>query len=487
LLVVTNSAIDSVSILDLASGEEAARAGARREPWFVRVTPDESLAVVGNRLPAGDASQPSISAVVSLIELPGGAEVTEVPLPANSLNVLGIAISSDGRWAYVLHNLGRTTMSTERISGGWINRNLLSVIDLRARRLALSTPLDSVTEGAANPWGAALSRKGDVLWVSISGTHELGRLDLTAIEAALRGASDSQAPAGEYGLASVYDLGVYTDGRFRRIALPVRSPRGLAVTPSGSRLAAAGYFSGDIVMLDASTERVTRAVPLGVQPEADAARRGEEVFHDATRCYQSWLSCATCHPEGRADGLNWDLFNDGVGNPKNTRSLLYSHTTPPAMARGVRPNMETAAEAGFRSILFQAPLPDDLRAVEAYLRSLRPEASPYGVAGALSPKARRGKELFERPDVGCATCHPPPLFTDLKMHDVGTRGALAWEDRFDTPTLVELWRTAPYLHHGRAKTLRDVFGEFNADDRHGSTSGLSGDELDALVEYLRSL
>jgi cytochrome c peroxidase len=89
---------------------------------------------------------------------------------------------------------------------------------------------------------------------------------------------------------------------------------------------------------------------------------------------------------------------------------------------------------------------------------------------------------------GCANCHPPPLFTDLAAHDVGTAGDYDKSaDRFDTPALVELWRTAPYLHNGSAATIREVLTKGNLGDLHGKTSHLTPSQLDNLVEYLLSL
>ena len=32
--------------------------------------------------------------------------------------------------------------------------------------------------------------------------------------------------------------------------------------------------------------------------------------------------------DARTDGMNWDLMNDGVGNGRNCKSMLYSHVTP---------------------------------------------------------------------------------------------------------------------------------------------------------------
>jgi cytochrome c peroxidase len=220
-----------------------------------------------------------------------------------------------------------------------------------------------------------------------------------------------------------------------------------------------------------------------------AARRGELYFHDARICLQGWQSCASCHPgNARMDGLNWDLLNDGLGNPKNTRSLLLAHKTPPAMSLGVRETAETAVRAGIRHILFTVQPLEVAEAIDKYLKSLKPVPSPHLVNGQLSPAARRGEKLFRSKETGCAQCHPPPLFTNLKSYDVGTRGPLDDEaDTFDTPTLIELWRTAPYLHDGSAATLRDLLTLANQNDRHGKTSLLTADQIMDLCEYLLSL
>ena len=77
--------------------------------------------------------------------------------------------------------------------------------------------------------------------------------------------------------------------------------------------------------------------------EPTLSRRGEFYFNDATIGFQGWQSCASCHSsEGRVDGLNWDNLNDGIGNPKNAKSLFLAHRTPPSMALGVRADANIA-------------------------------------------------------------------------------------------------------------------------------------------------
>ena len=111
---------------------------------------------------------------------------------------------------------------------------------------------------------------------------------------------------------------------------------------------------------------------------------------------------------------------------------------------------------------------------------------PAGNAGGSAGVAPLAAASVAR--VGCAECHPPALYTDLKAHDVGTqtRGDKP-SDKFDTPTLVECWRTAPYLHDGSAATMREVLTTANRNDRHGKTSHLTDRQIEDLVAFLLSL
>ena len=187
--------------------------------------------------------------------------------------------------------------------------------------------------------------------------------------------------------------------------------------------------------------------------------------------------------------MNWDLLNDGMTNPKNAKSLVGSWQTPPSMSLGVRARMEVAVEKGFVFIQFVTPTRHEVEAVSAYLRSVPYIPSPWHrkADGTLDASAARGKKLFA--EAGCAACHPAPLYTTMKMYDVGTRSGRDFPEhsRFDTPTLRELYRTGPYLHDGRAATLEDVLTTFNKDDRHGLTAKLTKAQLADLVAFLKSL
>jgi hypothetical protein len=172
---------------------------------------------------------------------------------------------------------------------------------------------------------------------------------------------------------------------------------------------------------------------------------------------------------------------------------------------------------------------DQLNALEAFVDYALPVPIPPHTDPTL---VARGEQLFQSPTVGCANCHYGPARTDsgagnptldlsgpvvtsmtpggVLLHDVGTCNVgSAYPDvshpddlgetrnpcQFDTPALRGLADSAPYFHDGSAQTLMDVLtlsrGQ-NCNGRPGCTpmgnlEGLSQNDLNALVEYLRSL
>jgi hypothetical protein len=135
---------------------------------------------------------------------------------------------------------------------------------------------------------------------------------------------------------------------------------------------------------------------LGTEAEPDGIRRGELAFCDASICYRQWQSCASCHPDGKADGLNRNQQNDGLGNPKNTKSFLYSHVTPPCMITGIRKSAEPAVRNGIPHIL-QTRQPETLAVdIDDYLKNLSLVESHYLKEYRKKDSKQLGKKLFEQ-------------------------------------------------------------------------------------------
>ncbi|AQT70310.1 PQQ-dependent catabolism-associated beta-propeller protein [Anaerohalosphaera lusitana] len=479
---VCNRFSDDVSVIDAGRMKERARVVVAREPVAVAVSRDGKYLFVANLLPAGAADEEHVAACVSVVDVKRGLVCENIALPNGSVDLHGMCLSPDGEFVYVTHVLARFQLPTTQLQRGWMNTNAVSVIDVDERELVNTVLLDDVAAGAANPWGVDCSDDGKFLCVSHAGTGEVSVIYRQAMHERLsraeRGMKVTEVTSSADAVKN--DMS-FLRGIRRRIKLKGVGPRGVAV--GGGKVFAAEYFSDSVAVVGLA-DGAAASVSLGEAGEMSLVRKGEMYFNDARLCFQGWQSCASCHPgEARTDALNWDLLNDGIGNPKNTKSLLASHETGAAMITGVRASAEVAVRAGIRHIQFAEVDEEKARAIDAYLKSLRPVASPRLVDGELSESAVRGKNIFET--AGCGHCHSGEYFTDMKKHDVWTGEESVGE--LETPTLVELWRTAPYLFDGRAAELAEVFTEHNEGDRHGRTSGLSEQEVRDLVEYVLSL
>jgi YVTN family beta-propeller protein len=480
-LFVCNRFDNDVSVMDLEAGREVARVPVSREPVASAITPDGRSLVVANHLPTDPSNSFFVTPVVTVIDV-RTRETMSIRLPNGSTGLRDVCVSPDGRQAYVTHTLANYELVPASVVGGWTNTNVMSIVDTVEKRLVYTAKLDDMYLGAANPWGVGCSADGRWICVAHAGTGELSVIDREALVQKLARRGRVAPPVG----GIPYSPSILAEFR-QRVKLAASGPRELVVV--GSRAYVAGYFSDtlDVVELGAKGVDQVGTIALGAEPRPSLRRRGEMLFNDATICYQHWQSCASCHPDARADGLNWDLLNDGVGNPKNTRSMLLAHATPPAMSWGVRLTAEAAVRSGLEHILFAARPEEDAAAIDEYLKSLEPAASPHLVGGGLVLAALRGKRLFESHRIGCQRCHPPPLYTDLLRHDVGTQGPYDFQARFDTPTLIEAWRTAPYLHDGRYTTVKELIAEGKHGSTAGQVDGLSEQELDDLVEFVLSL
>jgi DNA-binding beta-propeller fold protein YncE len=511
-LIVCNRFNDNVSIIDLAAGKETQRVQAIREPCNAAATPDGKLVLVTNLLPVDPADSYNVAAELTVIDM-ANLQTSQIRLPNGSSSVHEVCVSPDGAYAYVAHVLSRYQMPTTQLERGWMNTNALSVIDVAAKSLLNTVLLDNIDLGAANPYGVATTADGKTIIVSHRGTHELSVIDAAGLVEKLKGMPqtiEEAKQAGRYDTQGSYssvtaedvpnDLAFLVDLR-RRVQLRrggpwglvkdegplINSPRGLDVI--GTTVYVAVYFSDMLTAVDLEDKSYypVKPLPLGPEPELTVQRRGEMYFHDADFCFQHWQSCSSCHPDARVDALNWDLMNDGLGTPKNAKSMLLAHRTPPSMSLGVRSTAEEAVRAGITHIQFAVRPEEDAVAIDEYLKALEPVPSPYLVNGQLSEAALRGKELFFNENVGCAKCHPEPLYSDMKMHNVGSKGQYDRRSEFDTPTLIEAWRTAPYMHDGHYPTMKGLLKEGQHGKFGGDVKSLSDQELDDLSEFVLSL
>ncbi len=465
-LYVCNQFAGTVSEINLQSGTLERNVSVLREPKKAVFSQDGKTLFVTNFLPAQRADLDTVAACLSVIDVPSFSKRTDIRLENGSNALRGLCLSPDGKYVFVSHNLGRFTVPTSQLQQGWMNTSAVSVVDVAKEEFLGSVLVDEPERGAAGIWGIVCD--GDKMVISHSGVHEISVIDYPEFIKKFEAYPDKKNL--NYDLRFLY-------GVRERIALKGNGPRNFIVHNHKAYIPA--YFSDDLNIYDLSTHTLTD-IDLNPGRVETPQQKGERMFNDAHYCFQNWQSCNGCHPgDGRTDGMNWDLMNDGVGNSKNCKSMLFSHVTAPCMISGIRADAETAVRKGFYHIQFYEISEEDALCVDEYLKSLRPVPSPFLVNGELSEKAKLGRKVFEK--LKCDECHSGPYFTDLKMHRIGDD--IEFENGWDTPTLREVWRTAPYLFDGRAATMEDVFKVH----KHGINKKLSKTDLEALVEYVNSL
>ena len=309
-----------------------------------------------------------------------------------------------------------------------------------------------------------------------------------------------------------------------------KAPQGVAVDPTTNRVFTENFMSRSVTVYNASSMLTQGTTTLGTPTTISivttekltaSVLKGKQLFYEAADPRigkDGYISCASCHLDGREDGRNWDFTHRGEGI-RNTIALrgragtgqgrvhwsanfdevqdfendIRSHfsgtglMSNAAFNTGTRANPLGDAKAGASA---------DLDALAAYLQSLDTfDPSPFRNGdGTLTAEGAAGKVLFG--NLGCGSCHSGASFTNSAsglLHDVGTIKTASGKRSnaallgIDVPTLRDVWQTAPYLHDGSAATLRDVLTTQNATGRHGATATLTTGQVDQLVAYLQQI
>lgn len=466
-VLVLNQFMDRVAEVDPVGGKVLRTVKVLREPKGGVVSLDGKYLFVTNFLPAQRADLDYVASDVSIINLETFEVEKNIKLASGSNALRGITLTSDGKYVLVSHNLGRFTVPTSQLQQGWMNTSAMSVINAQTHEYVGAVVLDDPDRGAAGIWDIKTTL--DKIVVTHSGTHDISVIDYPKFINKLTTYKGS-VEALSYDLRFMY--GIRT-----RVPLTGNGPRNMAIV--GDKVFIPTYFADTLNIYSLESGDIEYKA-LNPNRAETLSQRGERIFNDAKYCFQNWQSCNGCHPgDGRTDGMNWDLMNDGIGNSKNCKSLLYSIQTPPSMISGIRVSAQLANRKGFTHIQFHEISEEYATCIDEYTKSLEAVPSPYLVNGSLSETAQRGRKVFEK--FGCQECHSGIYYTDLKMYRIGEN--VEFEAGWDTPTLREAWRTAPYLFNGRAATMRDVFEK----ERHGIEKKISSKEIDELVDYVNSL
>jgi YVTN family beta-propeller protein len=378
----------------------------------------------------------------------------------------------------------------------------LSICDLvpddkkKSRRSSIGMDTFNGVYVTCNPWESAISPDGKRIYTIYSGTDDMNVCkviddDYREIE------------------ASGYPRQLSARGE-------VAVPRAVRVSPDSKEVYVYNTLTFQVIVFDADAYSRKATITSCEPPKSPEWVRGKALFNTAkypmTRA--RWISCSSCHPDGHHDARVW---KNPEGKRRTPPMFGMAHTHPlhysadrdevqdfeytirgKLMGGGGLLRERIKPKVGFHPVELEETTggrSKDLDALAIYSNSFTFTLSPHAPKGKLTESATRGKELFFSKEVGCAKCHTGPYYSDsslkkpYNLHNVGTGGDPDEKmgPKYDTPTLLGVYRSAPYLHHGKARTLMEVLTTQNAGDKHGKTSHLKPAQQEDLVAFLRSL
>ncbi len=492
LLYVLNTSEDSISVVDTTTGKEVRRITASRSPWSLALSSDGRRILITNVLSRFVPMPEPPKSEVTAVDAERGLVEDRYVLPeANYLQ--GVAWHPSGEFAFVTLSRTKNRVPMTRILQGWTITNGLGIVwrDGRTDQVLLDEPQLCFPD----PTDVAFTPDGRWALVSSSGSDRVAVVDVAMLIGMLKRASP-------YEREHVFPNHLGKPTEFIVKHIPTKnSPRGIVVSPEGRTAYVANALDDSLTVIDIEKLQAAGCIDLGGPKVITKARRGERLFHGARITFRRQFSCHSCHPDGHVNGLTFDIEPDGIGiSPVDNRTLRGVLDTAPFKWEGTNPTL--ARECGPRLSVFftriQPFTPEELSALVNYISTIPRPPNRYRPLGAeLTRAQRRGRDVFFRmmKNSGeeiphgnrCATCHRGPLFTDRQVHNIGSKMMYDRVADFDTPHLNNIYDSAPYLHNGIAPTLEEIWTRYNPDDTHGVTNDMTKDQLNDLIEFLKTL
>jgi YVTN family beta-propeller protein len=484
---VANRISNDVAVLDTKTGLEEKRLTAGRGASYITASPDGSKLYVTHVYPNATAHRTTPASEITVIDAARAVVVDRIALPyvAHGFHV---AFSADGRLGVAANMHPKNLVPLAHLEHGGAFADTLTLFGADVGK-PVEVPMDELELYAARPFGIMITPDKLRMFITCGGSEMVTVVDVPRLIRYARTHPGSNAQ----------DLSASANYVIGRIGVG-HDPRGMALTPDGSKLLVANRLEDTISVIDTKTDRVTSTITLAGQKSISSIRHGEQTFYTARYSFQGQIGCANCHIDSTFDGLTWNLEPDGFGRSIVDNKLLEGvKDTEPYKWTGTNPDIPTECGPRTEKYFWRSETYDNLTLADlaVYVRSLPPRPNRWRLAnGELTPAQERGKAIFERtvdkfkkpiPEYNrCSFCHSGPKGTSQKIFDVGTRKPTDNTGLLKAPMLTNIALTAPYLHDGSARSLEEIWTVYNPDDKHGRTNDLTKDELNDLIEYLRS-
>lgn len=479
---------NDVAVLNAQTGDEEKRLAAGRGASYITASPDGKNLYITHIYPNPTAHRTAPEGEITVIDAGRAQVVNRIPLP-HIAHTFHTVFSADGRLGVVAELHPKNLVPLAHLEHGGAFADTLMLFGADVGSTPVEVPLDNLEQYASRPFGVAIMPDKSKLFVTCGGSEVVLAIDLPRL---LHYVHTHKAPFAE-------DLSASGNYVVARIAVG-HDPRGVALSPDGRNLLVANRLDDTISVIDTHTDRVARTIHLASPDRISALRHGEQTFYSSHYSFQGQIGCANCHIDSTFDGLQWDLEPDGFGRDiVDNRPIEDVKGTEPYKWNGGNPNLPTECGPRTEKYFWRSENYDDLTLADlvVYIRSLPPRPNRWLRSdGQLTLTQEKGKEIFERSvdkfgkpipkENRCNYCHSGPKGTDQQRFDVGTKRSTDDYDLLDTPQLTNIALSAPYLHDGSAATLEEIWTIYNPHDKHGRTNDLTKDELNDLIEYLRT-
>ena len=500
-LYTANTLGDDISVINLSTGSEIKRLAGGHFPEYVALSRDGESIYVSNLLASlAPPDAPPVSQL-TVISTANQIVTNRIMVPgAIQLRSIAQLPVRDGGYLLIPFQQPHNLIPLVRLQQDWYMSHGMVVIQPAQSSgqtsRVMEVLLDNIDQSFADGFGAATTPSGRLALVTESGADMVSVIDVAKLNRLLKQvpASNPEALADRLDSARQFVIGRLPTGK---------DPTAVVVSPDGRFAYIADRTDDRVTVVNLKQMKVVSGIDLGGPRQITVERRGQQLFFQARFCYEGQLACASCHPhEGFEDGLAWSLETPKLGRDvTENRTLLDIAGTSPCDGQGINPTLQRqdgprTAALIFRSQGFSARQVTDL---VTYIRSLKLPPNPHLAAdGHLTPTQELGRELFYRTMTNygtiiplrdrCYYCHSPLThYTSRVMMDVGTSTKYDMSKSWDVPQLQGVWMRAPYLHDGDAMTLEEIWTNFNPDDKHGITSDMNKNQLNELIQYLKTL
>jgi YVTN family beta-propeller protein len=488
ILYVANSIGNDVSVLDIASGTERKRLAALRSPHYVQLSRDGRRVYVSNLVPHLVSPDESPISELEVIDTQSQTVAERVLIPGVlELRHIAEAPAAQGGYLLVPFMRPKNLNPLIQVANGWILTHGMAVIQpakvsggVAARSKVTQILLDDIDYYYAGADGATFTPDGRYALVTHADAASVSVIDTNLLKKRLQSVA---APEMGNRLDSAREFVVH------RVTTQ-SNPTDVVVAPDGRSAYVVNRLDDSLTVVSIPGFRAGSRIDLGGPKEISVLRHGEQLFHDAKFCFQGQFACATCHPDNHIDGVAWNLETPQLGRDRvANRTLRGIAETAPYKWNGHNPDLETQCGPRIAKFLFHSEgfNAKQLADLVVFIKSIPLPANRHLAAdGQLTASQERGRNIFFQK--GCDTCHPPGThYTSKTSSDVGTASKYDTGGFIDIPQLDRIYEKPPYLHNGEAQSLEEIWTIYNPTDKHGVTSDMSKEQLNDLVEFLKTL